>query len=453
MSNVKDSELAVGITQHDSPAGVIDLGPGYLDPDLVPVEMISRWTADALDRWGPAALAYGANIGPHGLRAMLAARTVSQAAPGNVAITAGTSAALDQLAGSFAASGRAVLTEALTYDFGREIFAGWGLEVIAVPGPADDIDVGQLRSAARQAACSAGIPPAIYLIPTFHNPTGRVLSATRRAELLAVAEETGALIIEDLAYAELAYPSPPTPPSPPATPAPPTTPAASPAAPAIPAASPAAPASSTSPAASAASPATPASPAAQASRSAAAPPPSLWATAADPAQVVSLYSFAKCLAPGLRLGWLVSGEERVAELAASPVRVSGGGPNHLTAMTVMAGMASGEFDAHVSGLRGQLKTRRDYLVAALLRELPDGCTLTEPEGGFFIWVTLPNGISDEELLVEATKRGVTFALGSRFGGSGDSARLCFAGCAPEQLSHGAVLFAQACNTLLARSPQ
>lgn len=323
---------------------------------------------------------------------MLAARIAGQAGtnrygPENIAITGGTSAALDQLAGSFARSGRAVLTEALTYDFGREIFAGWGLEVIAVPGPADDVDIAQFRSAARQAARSAGIPPAIYLIPTFHNPTGRTLPAARRAEILAVAAETGALIVEDLAYAELGY-------------------------------------------------------------SASPPPPPLWATAADPGQVISLYSFAKCLAPGLRLGWLAGSEERVAELAATPVRVSGGGPNHLTATAVMAGLASGEFGAHVSDLRGQLKTRRDSLVTALRRELPDGCTMSDPGGGFFVWVTLPAGIDAEDLLREATSRGVSFALGTRFGGSAGSARLCFAGCSPQRLTEGASLFGEACKSMI-----
>jgi 2-aminoadipate transaminase len=299
-------------------------------------------------------------------------------------ITGGTSAAIDHLAMRFAHEGRMVLTESLTYDLGRMIFTGWGVKTIAVPGPVGDLDVDEFRQAARQALRSSGLPPAMYLIPTFHNPTGRVLSAGRRAEICALAQEIGALIVEDHAYADLGYEAP--------------------------------------------------------------SPRPLWSMAADPEQVITLYSLAKCLAPGLRIGWLTSGERLVAELAASPVRISGGGPNHFSAMAVMAGLVNDQLESHISTLRDQLRMRRDTLIPQLLRQLPEDFTVVRPAGGFFTWVGLPGGVSDEALLRTAEQRGVSFAAGRRFGVSGGGVRLCFACCEPDHLALGAARFADACRS-------
>jgi DNA-binding transcriptional MocR family regulator len=385
--NIAHFESAAGIIQGDLRSELINLGPGYLDPSLVPIELIAQWSADALRRWGPHALAYGANGGPWELRAKFAARAPAagvRRGPENVLVTGGTSAAVDQLAVRFAREGRILLTEALTYDLARMIFVGRGVRTVAVPGPLDDIDVDQFRKAAARAVRSSGVAPAIYVIPTFHNPTGRFLSAQRRREILAMARETGALVVEDLAYAELGYESP--------------------------------------------------------------PPPSLWDSAADPEQVISLYSLAKCLAPGMRLGWIVGGERPVAELAQSPVRVSGGGPNHFASMVVMAGLVNDEFGSHVSSLRDELRSRRDTLVAALMTLLPESFAVSQPAGGFFVWVGLPAGVSDHDLLRAAECLGVSFAAGSRFGASSGGVRLCFAGYPPEQLAEGAARFADAARS-------
>src|SRR5580658_5530405 len=348
-----DLNTADQITQAGPRPGIIDLGPGYLDPALIPGQLIQRWAAQAIERWGTAALAYGADGGPGVLRAWLAQWTTGSGphvcGQENVLVTGGTSAALDRLAADLARSGTTVLTESLTYDLGRQIFTGKGVRTIAVPGPADDVDVAELRTAALQALHDTGKAPAMYLIPTFHNPTGRVLSEPRRREILALAADLGSTVIEDQAYADLSYD--------------------------------------------------------------AAPPPPLWQLSERPELVITLYSVAKCLAPGLRLGWLVSADDVVASLAASGERRSGGGPNHFAAMTLAAGCVTGAFEPHVSKLIEALSERRDDLVDALSSQLPDGFEVIRPAGGFFAWVMLPDGVDDRELLGRAERHGVSFAVG------------------------------------------
>jgi 2-aminoadipate transaminase len=380
---------APGVNQADPRPGMVELGPGYLDPALLPAALMRRWVGAALGRWGAQTLCYGADSGPMPLRAALAdtaARMDAMPCPADqVLTTAGTSAALDRLAVLLAADGRAVLTEAVSYDLGREIFVERGVRTVAVPGPHDDVDVAELRRAAVRAARDTGRPPALYLIPTFHNPTGRVLDATRRREVAALAEQLGLLVIEDQAYAQLHYDTP--------------------------------------------------------------PPPGLRGYGADPERVVSLYSFAKCLGPGVRLGWLVAGPVLAGRLSADAARRSGGGPNHFAAMAVAAALLEGGFDRHLRWLRGRLRMRRDALLDALAGELPGGYQACPPAGGYFLWLRLPPGLPGESLVRAAERAGVAVAPGRRFGGDGAAVRLCFAACAPERLRLGARRLLDAVRTV------
>ncbi len=368
MSRVGPGPLSDGVTQAHARTDLIDLGPGYPDPDLLPVDLLRGWYDQALRTWGPQALSYGANGGPLPLRAQLAAR--SGVDPARVVVTGGTSAGLGELAARLAVEDRAVLVETPTYELGRRIFAGHGLRTVPVPGPIDDLDVDELRRAVDR----LDRPPALYLIPTFHNPTGRVLPEPRRREVAALAAERGLLVIEDQAYAEVGF-----------------------------------------------------GPA----------PPPVHVLAEDPDSVVGLYSTAKCLGPGLRLGWMVTGARLAAQLADSPVRVSGGGPNHVTALALAVGCGSGELDRHVAGLREQLRARRDALLAGL------GGTLEviPPAGGFFAWVRLPAETDEEALLADAAAAGMAFAPGHRFGAAAPGARLCFAAQGPAWVAEGARRFA------------
>ncbi|MCX5208781.1 aminotransferase class I/II-fold pyridoxal phosphate-dependent enzyme [Kitasatospora sp. NBC_00240] len=186
-----------GVVQAVSPPGVIDLGPGYLEPDLLPVDAVLPLYAEALTEFGPAALSYGANAGAEPLRALLAARHGCPAE--EVMVTAGTSQALTLLCTVLGRPGRSVLVERTCYDLGRSIMTDHGLRLREV-----DADHEGVRPQALDRALSHGDDVAfVYLTPTFHNPTGTVAGETRRRELLAVAARHGVPIVEDDAYAEL----------------------------------------------------------------------------------------------------------------------------------------------------------------------------------------------------------------------------------------------------------
>ncbi|WKX74042.1 aminotransferase class I/II-fold pyridoxal phosphate-dependent enzyme [Streptomyces sp. XD-27] len=186
-----------GVVQAVSPPRVIDLGPGYLEPSLLPVNEVLPLYAEALTEFGPAALSYGANAGAEPLRASLAARHGCTAE--EIMVTAGTSQALTLLCTVLGRPGQPVVVERTCYDLGRSIMTDHGLRLREV-----DADGEGVRPQALDRALSHGHNVAfVYLTPTFHNPTGTVAGEARRRELLSVATRHGVPIVEDDAYAEL----------------------------------------------------------------------------------------------------------------------------------------------------------------------------------------------------------------------------------------------------------
>lgn len=188
-----------GVVQQVSPAGVYDLGPGYLDPGLLPVDLLSNAYGAALTEFGSAALAYGDDQGALPFRAAAARR--AGCTDEQVLVTAGTSHALYLIATMFASKEDVVLVERYSYDLGRKVLTDRGLRTRAVAMDAEGMDPQALHDAI---VAERGSVAFVYLNPTFHNPTGIVVPETRRLALLEVAARHGVLVVEDDAYADLA---------------------------------------------------------------------------------------------------------------------------------------------------------------------------------------------------------------------------------------------------------
>jgi DNA-binding transcriptional MocR family regulator len=138
-------------------------------------------------------------------------------------------------------------------------------------------------------------------------------------------------------------------------------------------------------------------------------PPSLWSL--NPRGVVRVGSFAKSVAPGLRLGYLTAWPEFVARIADRGHVDSGGGLNHATAMTMAEFGRSGAFEAHLRRILPVYRRKRDILVDAMARHVP-AAELAVPDGGWFLWARLP--VDGDALLPVAERHGVSFVPGARF---------------------------------------
>ncbi len=216
----------------------------------------------------------------------------------------------------------------------------------------------------------------LYTIPTFQNPSGRTLSLERRRRLAEVSRERGLLVLEDDPYGLVRYDGDPL--------------------------------------------------------------PSLFELAGGE-HVAYCSSFSKTVAPGLRVGWFVLPPQLASEIEAFAVSTYIS-PPYVTQATVLEFLQRESFEPNLERVNGLLRERRDAMLEALERELPEDASWTQPEGGYFVWVELPSGPPSVELLAEAEQAGVTFVKGGDFfpgGRGGENAfRLAFSFVSPDEISDG-----------------
>jgi 2-aminoadipate transaminase len=219
-------------------------------------------------------------------------------------------------------------------------------------------------------------PKAIYTIPNFQNPSGTTMSLARRQALLELARRWGSVVIDDDPYGLLRFEGDEL--------------------------------------------------------------PSLRELGEGEPTVFSVRTFSKILAPGLRVGW-VDAAPALGQLLINAKQAMDTCTN-LPAQRLVAGFLSdGHLDDHLAGLRVEYHRRKRAMQDALTRHLGDAARWTDPEGGFFLWVTLADGVDTQRLFEVGLAEGVAFIPGQAFspGGSFQNAlRLCFASTNPERTAIG-----------------
>jgi 2-aminoadipate transaminase len=168
--------------------------------------------------------------------------------------------------------------------------------------------------------------------------------------------------------------------------------------------------------------------------------------------VVHLFSFSKSLFPGARVGAITARGRSVNALLALK-QATDLADSMLLQAALAEFVSDGSYDRHLRKLRRVLLERRDSLLAALEREMPEGVRWTRPEGGYQVWVELPNGCDTSELLADAIGAGVLFAPGFQFNHDGRASnclRLTFAMAGSEDLERGVKILAAVVRDQLAR---
>lgn len=167
----------------------------------------------------------------------------------------------------------------------------------------------------------------------------------------------------------------------------------------------------------------------------------------DADRVVYASSFSKTVCPGIRVGYLVGPEEHITAITrlATGTYIS---PSMVAQAIVAEFCRSGAIAGSIETVRAALRDRRDALCAALERELPD-TRFERPEGGYFLWVELPEGTEVEALLGAAAERGVVFVKGTDFllEGGRNALRLAYSGVTPEEIEEGVARLADAYRSI------
>jgi 2-aminoadipate transaminase len=356
--------------------GVIDLSIGHPAPELLPLPLVRRATRSALSSPDASMLQYGFEQGDAGLRSSLAAF---------LSDGYGFPVGPEELFVSNGVSQALDLICTLFTRPGDRVLVEDPTYFLALRIFADHglqvtglpTDEEGLLPEAVERELAAGRPALLYVVPTYQNPGGRTLSETRRVRLAELAREHGFLVLADEVYHLLSYD---------------------------------------------------------------AAPPRAMACLADRGNVLSLGSFSKILAPGLRLGWVQGAAEPLARLARCGLLDSGGGLNPFVSSVVGAALRQGLVCEHLRRAIGEYRARSRALAAALRESLPAGLDVPEPAGGFFLWLQLPPGADSAALLPQALARGVAFVPGDRFSSTRSFAnflRLSFSYYGPDQLAEGA----------------
>ena len=151
-------------------------------------------------------------------------------------------------------------------------------------------------------------------------------------------------------------------------------------------------------------------------------------------QVAYSSSFSKTIAPGLRVGYFVlpAGLEQELEALATSTYIT---PVLIGQATVFEFLRRGDFEPNLERVTALLRARRDAMLEALESELPDA-RWSRPQGGYFVWLELPEGADAGALLERATASGVTFVPGADFGGAPNTARLAFSFVSPDEIREG-----------------
>ncbi|HEV7162815.1 MAG TPA: aminotransferase class I/II-fold pyridoxal phosphate-dependent enzyme [Solirubrobacteraceae bacterium] len=167
----------------------------------------------------------------------------------------------------------------------------------------------------------------------------------------------------------------------------------------------------------------------------------------DPERVVYASSFSKTVCPGIRVGYLVGPPELIKAIAqlATNTYIS---PNMVSQSIVYEFCASGAIDRSIETVKAALAERASTLAQALKRDLPEA-EFVEPQGGYFMWVTLPEGTDVHALFQAAADRGVSFVKGTDFllEGGENTLRLAYSGVTPEQVDAGVGRLAEAYRSL------
>lgn len=155
----------------------------------------------------------------------------------------------------------------------------------------------------------------------------------------------------------------------------------------------------------------------------------------DSGSTMYLGTLSKIMGAGMRIGWLVAAPEIINRLAA--LKIDGG--TNIFGSYVAAEWIPAHLDSHLEQLKGIYARRRDLMVAALERHMPEGTSWTRPEGGFFIWLTLPPGLDAGRMLPQARERGIEYLPGATCytdGRGANQIRLAYSFAADDQIDDG-----------------
>ncbi len=295
--------------------------------------------------------------------------------PEDVIVTTGGQQAIDLITKTLVDPGDVVICEAPTYPGAVPVFCSYQADTVQIECDEDGMRIDELEATLRRLDGEGRRPKFVYSVPSFQNPAGVTMSLERRRRLVELAQQRELLVVEDNPYGLLRFGGEPL-------------------------------------------------------------PPLYQLDGGD--FVIYIGTFSKILSPGIRLGWMVA-PPPVMEKVVLGKQASDLCTSTLTQYFVREYFGDGNWREYIASLVEIYRARRDAMIEALRQHFPAEATWTEPEGGLFIWATLPEYIDTEDLLAKALREDVAFVPGRAAyvdGRGRSSMRLNFSGASEDEIREG-----------------
>lgn len=369
---------------------LISFAGGLPSPESFPVEQLKDITVEVLDTDSAKALQYSETEGDKRLREILVERYCKDGINvniNNLIITTASQQALDLIPKLFVNPGDKVICGLPSYLGGIAAFAVYGADLIGIELDEKGMRSDLLEKTLAELKQKGEKPKFIYVIPDFQNPTGISMPEDRRTEIIAIAKKYDILIIEDSPYREVRF-------------------------------------SGT--------------------------PQRTMYELDGTGQVVLLGTMSKIFVPGFRIGWVLAHEEIIDKIVVAKQNTD------LCTSSFVQKIAAkyfekGYFDKNLASINSNYKVKRDTMVAAFHKYMPKGVKWTEPDGGLFLFVTLPEYMDADELFKVAIEENVAFVPGTVFycdGGGKNTLRINFSFMSKEMNEEGVKRLANAIKKLM-----
>src|SRR5919199_758387 len=370
---------------------VISLAGGLPDTSSFPADTFAAITGRIARESAAAAPQYGPTEGFAGARACIAEVMEAEGVrcdPEDVLVTSGGQQAIDLVTRALIDPGDVIVAEAPTYPGAVPSFSSFQADVVQIEMDADGMRVDLLEERLDALEREGRKPKFVYTVPTFQNPAGVTMSLERRRRLVEIARERELLVLEDNPYGLLRYEGTPVP---------------------------------------------------------------TLRELDGGLYVMYLGTFSKILSPGIRLGWVLAPPpvlhqinmgKQAADLCSST----------LSQLMVQAYFEQTRWLDYVETVKESYRARRDTMLDALAEHFPPAAEWTRPQGGLFLWATLPDFIDTTDLLARALRENVAFVPGAAayLDGRGHSSmRLNFSAVAEDDIREGIRRIGKIVNELVA----
>ena len=383
--NSMHSEDIKLLMKQSSREGLISFAGGMPNNNLFPVQEIDEVNKNLDDHLKKLCFQYGPTSGyPPLVRSLqkIMQRKGLPVKKDKILITTGSLQAISIITQEFVNEGDVILTERPCFVGAISVFETYGAKIIGIPIDEDGIDI----SALENIISSLKTPPKfLYITPNFHNPAGIIYTEDRRRDLLNVLSGTDIILIEDDAYGDLYFDSSDEPLTKP-----------------------------------------------------------IKSYSGYDVEIIYTGSFSKILGPGFRLGYMLSSPE-IFEKAESIKQALDACTSNFMQILANEFIIGGYLEPYLNFLRKEYSERKNILQKSLKKHMPKDIQWVEPQGGFYMWLRLPDRVKATTLFTDCLNKGVIFVTGRTFDPDNmkdDHLRLSFSNMPKDSIEKGVILLSQ-----------